>query len=227
MNAENYDLTAKISSNSSEVQVSLIEPGGTVRQKTVSIDDLITQLVSSHRISTDILPRGTRFYKGEKTDYFMGIELMPKKRFMQIDGGKRKLIPVPRCLFIVHIRKDRICSSWLFCLMNPFNSWNDPLFSFPYGNVYDHGGICWGTAAIPKITRPMDLIGALSAFFDSNFNGDLVDDYAFVSPDIDPEEDPVDNLWDLVKYVENMDEFPEDMLYRKNYLINDILDRRV
>jgi hypothetical protein len=134
---------------------------------------------------------------------------------------------MPRCLFVARIRNNNVSHSWMFCLKEPFNKWSDILYSFPYGNVYDHGGICWGTANIPKIAKPMDLVGVLAAFFDSNFNGDLIDSYTFISPDVDYDEDPIDTLWDLVKYVENMEEFPEDMLYRKNYLISDVLDRRI
>lgn len=226
MDAGNYDLTARISSNSSEVQVSLICPDGAVSQKTISVDDLITQLASSHRISTDILPRGTRFYKGSPSDYYIGVELIPKKRPLQIENiADIKFLPVPRSLFVMHIKNNRAFNTWLYCLIGPLNSWSEPLYGFPYGNVYEDGRICWGDAQIPNITKPMDLLGAFAMFFDSGFNGDLVNDGAFVPPIVPPDVDPVDNLWDLVRYVENMEEFPEDLMSKKDYTLAQVIER--
>lgn len=230
MSVESCDLIAKISSNSSEVSVSLMEKNGTIRQKSVSIDELVSQLVSSHQISTDILPRGTRFYKGGASDYTIGIELAPKRRPIQIssyDGTTRKVVPVPRCLFIARIRNKQFYKSWLFSLASPFNKWNETLYSFPFGNVYDGGSICWGSAYILEVRRPMDLIAVLSSFFDSTFNGDLVEGYAFERPDVEYGEEEVRGLWPLVSYLENMDVFPNDMLYRKSFNVDDVIEGRV
>jgi hypothetical protein len=41
---------------------------------------------------------------------------------------------------------------------------------FPYGNVYDHGGVCWGNTSVRDIHHPSEVEGA---FFGSAFNGDL------------------------------------------------------
>ena len=41
---------------------------------------------------------------------------------------------------------------------------------WPYGNVYNHGGICWGTTPIQDIHSPQE---TFEAFFASGFNGDL------------------------------------------------------
>ena len=47
----------------------------------------------------------------------------------------------------------------------------DPaLAHWPYGNVYNHGGICWGTTPVRDIHSPQE---AFDAFFNSGFNGDL------------------------------------------------------
>lgn len=47
----------------------------------------------------------------------------------------------------------------------------DPTLTYwPYGNVYSHAGICWGTTPIRDIHSPQD---AFDAFFASGFNGDL------------------------------------------------------
>jgi hypothetical protein len=44
------------------------------------------------------------------------------------------------------------------------------LAPFPYGNVYDHGGICWGSASTKDVREPDETI---QTFFQSGFNGDL------------------------------------------------------
>ena len=44
------------------------------------------------------------------------------------------------------------------------------LSMFPYGNVYSHGGICWGSTPLKDIHQPNEVVGA---FFSSGFNGDL------------------------------------------------------
>jgi hypothetical protein len=44
------------------------------------------------------------------------------------------------------------------------------LAGFPFGNVYEHGGVCWGTHGIGDLTQPQDVE---EAFFGSGFNGDL------------------------------------------------------
>lgn len=52
----------------------------------------------------------------------------------------------------------------------------DPTLAYwPYGNVYSHGGICWGTTPVRDIHSPQE---AFDAFFTSGFNGDL---YAYDS----------------------------------------------
>lgn len=46
------------------------------------------------------------------------------------------------------------------------------LAHFPYGNVHNHGGICWGHAATADIKNPIDVE---ESFFNSAFNHDLFD----------------------------------------------------
>jgi hypothetical protein len=48
------------------------------------------------------------------------------------------------------------------------------LCAFPYGNVYNHGGVCWGEILLRDIRQPID---AEQAFFASGFNGDLFHPY--------------------------------------------------
>lgn len=227
MNVENCDLTAKIFANSSEIQISLAEPDGSVKQKTVSVDDLVLQLAKTHTISTDILPRGTRFYKGSSTDYYIGVELEPKRRPMIIshyNEGKRTLLPVPRCLFVLRVKNYDIYNNWLFCLDSPFDKWSNQLYSFPYGNVYREGNICWGNAQILDINKPMDALAVFASFFDSGFNGDLINEDAFVHLSLGDDRDPIDNLWDLVKYVVDTDEFPEELMEKKDFSLTKVIE---
>ncbi len=44
------------------------------------------------------------------------------------------------------------------------------LVAWPYGNIYTHGGVCWGTTSTRDIHTPQEIE---DAFFRSGFNGDL------------------------------------------------------
>lgn len=225
-----YDMTIRLASTSSEAHVSIVGEDGTVEQKTISVDELIAQLTSSQRISTGILPRGTRFYRGHASDYFIAVELIPKKRKLLVTKADNKLegknVPVPRCLFVARILNKCLNRSWLFALKQPFSNMNDLIFSFPFGNVYEKGLICWGNAKIPPIKKPLDLVSVIATFFDSPFNGDLSEsNYAFISPPIVPDEYEVVELRTLIKYLDGMDEFPENMLYEKHIRLETLIEQ--
>lgn len=82
----------------------------------------------------------------------------------------------PACLLLVNFEGPTLRKSSLWVIkpgMEGKLGINDPdgvLCAFPYGNVYSHGGICWGTT----LTRDCHSPGEIEqAFFTSGFNGDL------------------------------------------------------
>jgi PRTRC genetic system protein B len=47
---------------------------------------------------------------------------------------------------------------------------DEPLYKAPFPNVYDHAGICWGSADRPQPATPAGLEAALATFFGSQFS---------------------------------------------------------
>lgn len=101
-----------------------------------------------------------------------------KRTIQYIRGETREdyTLTFPTLLMAVSFRAGRMEKSQLWCVKPGMEKKlstgsSDPaLAMFPYGNVYAHGGICWGTTPIKDIRQPSD---AIEAFFNSGFNGDL------------------------------------------------------
>lgn len=86
-------------------------------------------------------------------------------------------IHTPALLFATRFERGRLVKSMLFVIKKEFEkrltvASTDPavLAPFPYGNVYTHGGICWGTTRTQDLAHPSEVEGA---FFGSGFNTDL------------------------------------------------------
>lgn len=80
-------------------------------------------------------------------------------------GNKSAVVPHPALLFAViggqwsvHALKDSVRPTM-----------DTPLFHAPYFNVYDHGNICVGSAAIPDRLSPSTIATWEQAFFESEF----------------------------------------------------------
>ena len=216
MKLQQSDLTIKIKAGSANASVSLAEHGGQSVHKSVAIDDLISTLTSSHKMNTGILPRSTRFFNGTASKYRIGLETIPRIRNFSMwsrsveSNGKPKIlqIPFPPCLFVFDVSGRKLIMTKVFALQALLSTENDDLYSFPFGNIYDDNKVCWGTAKLPAIQNPMNLISVISVFLDSNFNGDL-----FHLHGIKTETgDRIDDFWSFIKYLDKKPVFPGDFL---------------
>lgn len=203
-----------------EAIVSLHE-GGVIKEKCIHTDDLSAILAKQHTMNTGILPPNTRYFQGNNTNYIIAIEAPAKmRRFLlhsntqQREMGdkykpKQLNIPFPHCLFTFKISNKILSDTWVHCLESRLLSPNDILKTFPFGNVYDNGSVCWGQIAYNDINSPIDLIAKISMFFDAPFNGDLTDRSTF------NKKDGLNNFWELVDYLKDKEKFPTNLL--KNY----------
>ncbi len=217
MNIEDSGLTVKIKPGASDATMSLTGKDGMTKHKTVLIDDLIAALTSAHKINTGVLPRSTRFFSGSRSKYRIGLETISRVRNFGVysrsiaDDGKKckiKRIPFPACLFVFDINGTKIVGTKVFALRSFISQENDELCKFPFGNIYAGGRVCWGSARLPKIKVPMDLIGVISVFLDSAFNGDL-----FSGTGVrDDEGNRLGSFWDLITYLDGKESFPDKML---------------
>jgi hypothetical protein len=211
----NSDLTIQIKAGSPDAIVSLKKENGTVEYKSVDLENLISALAATHKVNTGILPKNTRFFCGTLSRYRIGLETMPRmrdfglfSRSVAAKGKKHRIlrIPFPPCLFVFDVRTNKIRLSRVFALRGTLSRENDELCVFPFGNVYAGGDICWGSANLPRIKTPMNLIGVISIFLDSAFNGDL---YRGRTNLVYDDGSSVRGFWDLVKYLDGKETFPD------------------
>jgi hypothetical protein len=215
MKPQNCNLVITIPDTGIDANVAMVKPDGTLTQKTVLIDDIVSNLASSFKFSTGMLPRGTRFFSGSGENYIIAIEMGDRVRRMVSKSKQKKIIniPFPKCFFVFWVEANRIKQTYVFSLKNPINAETDTLYNFPFGNVYQDGHVCWGEAKLPKINCAMELVGVINIFLGSGFNGDLIEGWSFGQPKKYEEgECKVKCFWTLLKYLENKTIFPREML---------------
>lgn len=221
------ELIIKISEGSPNANITFTDDKGLVKQKSTEIESLISGLVSDYTLTTGLLPLGTRLYKGSNANFGIVIETPAKVRDMTLSkynstGSKRIneviQVPYPVCLFYFNIKDGKMWDTRIHSLKYPIQSENDQLYCFPYSNVYRDGRVCWGEVTIPKIVKPMDLVGVINLFLGSQFNGDLAG--GNFTP---PKDKNFNDFWSLVNYVKPMQEFPIEVLAASGLTLKQIL----
>ncbi len=96
--------------------------------------------------------------------------------YVRGDARKDHKVVPPEMLMATAFREGRLQKATLWAIkpghrerLTPTTQ-DNVLAYYPFGNVYNHGGICWGTTPIRDISTPQE---AFDAFFNSGFNGDL------------------------------------------------------
>jgi len=230
--ANGFGLTIKLENNSQDALV-IMEQNGVKTQKTISIEDLASRLASTHKLSTGILPKGTRYYSGSALNYIIGIEVASRKRMFMADFYNRRELAeakglkykpnnievcFPPTLFIFNVKNLKLSDTKVFALKQTLVKEDDMLYRFPFGNTYADGRICWGNNKIPSIKNPFCLIEVMSLFLDSPFNGDLVDGITLKSFKFGDKQ--INDYWAFVKYLPDMEKFPEEALCYTNSKFN-------
>ena len=186
--------------------------GKIISTKTVALVDLLMALSRDMEITTGILPHGTRFYRGTKQEYSIGIQVQGKVRTAEFRlpevGSTTMTVPFPELLFIFSISDKRVTETKLFSCIPPIGRPHDRLYMFPYGNVYDKTGrVCWGSIVLPEIAEPVMLDGVVARFFTSVFSGHLISGTSTFHP---PE--GVVNLRTLLGHMVGKEYFPDKVL---------------
>jgi hypothetical protein len=94
-------------------------------------------------------------------------------------GGEERemVVKFPPLLFAMKLQGKTLVRSSIWCIKAGFegrlslDSADPCLAPFPYGNVYNHGGVCWGSTDIRNVRHPQEVE---DLFFGSVFNGDLM-----------------------------------------------------
>lgn len=203
------ELTIKINDDAAYASVH-IKDGENTTIKTVSVLDLINKLSKKNRIHSDILPLGTRYYSGNSKDFTIAIEIPPKVRTVSVYNRELKIekkpIAFPPCLFIASVKDNRLISTKIFAVKRQIMTFEDELFAFPLGNAYNDGRICWGNVNnTRKIEKPIEITSEINLFFDSVFNGDLLN---FNNNAINIQF----GFNDLINYLKDREVFPSEAL---------------
>ena len=221
------EVTFRITDEEPSVKVTMVNDKITT-QKNIHLDDLITELVSDYKISTGLLPQGTRMYKGAGSEYIACVEIAAKVRDFTIsrykDGNKLTdeiiQIPYPTCLFIFSIHNKIAVEIKLFALKHPLQTEKDKLYCFPFSNVYQDGRICWGQAGVSfKVKKPMEMVGIINQFLGSKFNGDIAQNNVTLTKDCG-----FTDFWGLIRAVTGKSEFPLEFLKETNQKLKNILE---
>jgi hypothetical protein len=192
----------------------MINNEGIKKIKNVSFSDLIKEL-NSHvsGFNSGILPRGVKFIKEAKEYTYVAIETLPNvKTFNYYNGSKNNTVnmPFPPLLFIFKVNGNKIIDVRVFALSNTLLSFNDTLYSFPFGNIYNDGRVCWGSAKIDfSFKSYLHLLSIMATFLGSSFNGDL-----FIKGAEDIGGHKIDSFLSLVGALKDKPEFPI------SYLVN-------
>jgi hypothetical protein len=203
-------LTVEIGDGSNEAVARLKAKDGAFT-KTVSVAALLTELSRDMETTTGILPAGTKFYAGTRVSYRVGIQVPAKVRaadFTLHDVGTRRMtVPFPEVLLVFGVRNKRIVESSLYACIPPVGRTYDRLYRFPFGNVYENGGVCWGNVEHPEVGEPIVLDSVVSRFFTSVFSGHIVHGTnMFHAPE------GVVNLRTLLEHLSGQEHFPDRIL---------------
>jgi hypothetical protein len=221
------ELIIKIPDNSPNANVTIIK-NNISKQKSISIEDLVSNLMSNYKLATGLMPPGTRYYKGSANDYTVCIETANKVRDFSVErwnaSGTKKIkekiqIAYPLCLFVFRVVSNKLHVTKLFSLKYPLQTEQDALYMFPFSNVYcNDGRICWGHIVPPKVNKVMQLCDVINLFFSGEYNGDLAGNNF-----MPPKNESFYDFWSLLKFLEGKKEYSTEWLKANGSQLRSIL----
>lgn len=184
--------------------------------KVISHDDLI-HAFSTNKINLSI-PDGTVYVSSNGTKKTFLISLPPEVKNINWNNSrnwfppdtKNLLLPIPRTLFIIKldtVRSNYYLASFCFALKTPFIDLKTKLYKFPFGNVHFGGNICWGEK-IPEIRNLRLANGLCYLFFETEFNGDLMN------------EEEIKEIYNCL----NQPNYPNNKLIPANITLKDLIN---
>lgn len=128
-------------------------------------------------VSTPLLPPHTVFYSQRLAESWI-VQDVPAGQYetlLETDGLEVFTIPLPRMLFAVHRRDNRVMGGALRTTQETGALGPDtPLYHFPLSNTYDDGRLCWSPPADEAWT-PDRIPALIRTFFATPHNFDVFD----------------------------------------------------
>lgn len=179
------EIDIKITDDTSRISYKV---GVLQKNKTVRTGDLINAISDITGYNSPILPPNTRFFKINKQNIVLALEIPPMIRRLNYIANSKTvfdnvLFPFPWELMILTLNEVEngnfnLVDTRLFALKNPIISLKDDVFRFVTPNVYkDDGRVCWGEALsrfnLGKVDNLAQAYKYVSLFHDATFNTDL------------------------------------------------------
>jgi len=177
----------KIEIESDYCKISL-EKNGVLKQKLVSLGDLMDELSAYRSTNFGLLPRNLRIMESQGNFLLMGLEFPELSKRITIDEYRERGsvdvvledVKLPAGIFFIKLIREpggvlRHADSFMFALRGKrgVSFGSDRLYKYPTPNIYDNGRICWGEVDIPEMSHLSAVEGLVGSFFANKFNSDL------------------------------------------------------
>jgi len=160
--------------------VSYYDSDGTVIEKRIPAEQYITLLenncaVKETFIKVPKLPEEVLACKvsTENAASFDAVVFMKASKRAFCFCGQHFLVPFPALIAHVVVRDGVKREMKLFALATDEPTDETPLLQYPFGNVGDTGGCCFGNIVVKNITSVEKAVDVLDAFLCGETNGDL------------------------------------------------------
>lgn len=190
---------------------------GKVSVKNLGFDDYLKLLDDSRETDLQYQPIGTipeHYFAGEigQMNSFKVVLVYPGQKRALAYGGEHFYISFPAVAFYFEYRRGTRKEAKCFALSSDAPTSGSLLYHYPFGNVGNGGGICFGNIHLPQVNCMADTEKVVDCFFDSITNTDLY--HSQNSAGLSQGE--------LITYVSKRKKYPKNMLVSTNSTINDL-----
>ena len=218
------------------IEVSYVDNSGATITKIIDPEELAAALSAQSKLTTGILPLGTRGYWRSNAKEYAIYQIPEHIRKISYLDNKTFTVPIPDLIFFIALNVSdtavrQLSQIALFATKGLDYTDDTPLYCFPYGNVWhETGNICWGSVNIPTMNSIRGVISIAETFLGSVFNGHL-DENVFIPFD-DPNKGAngtpirVSRGTHLMRYLDGVGVFPQDVLKASGLTCKDI-ERRL
>jgi len=151
--------------------------------RVIKLEDFITTTGGYSGISTPILPNGCKYFRQKQSHSVLVIEKPPQTKRLHWTGMNPDTTKInwklafPYTIFVLEFQENAITSqSRLYYKKTPIISLDDMLFHTNLCNVYSYDRICTGNMRSVGESMSEKADSFIAAFWQSNFNPDLIAD---------------------------------------------------
>jgi hypothetical protein len=142
-------------------------------ERTVKLEDLMSEAQKDIGLSTPILPHGCRFYHQKGNAAVFVVEQTPTTRAINWFDQKWRL-SLPYVVFHIVFIGDSVSWGLPFYRKAPLTSPNDILYKTNFCNIHnDYHGMCTGNMRVSGETTAQKAESYIQEFWSSEFNSDI------------------------------------------------------